>query len=100
MITTRTSSPEPVVGSVDRQLQQAEGQRQQVGYHRVQPSVDPRARGRWTDRAACVDEDAELFFSSGRSVDARMEMELATTICGSCTVRLPCLLLAISTQAD
>lgn len=48
---------------------------------------------RWTERAACRDEDTALFF--GRDHETRPEREareeLAKEICGWCPVRAECL---------
>ena len=51
-------------------------------------------------RAACVDEDPELFFPIGTTGPAVEQAEAAKRICGSCDVREECLEFAIATNQD
>jgi WhiB family redox-sensing transcriptional regulator len=55
----------------------------------------------WRARAACLDEDPELFFpigSTGRDYD--QQVEEAKAVCRGCLVRIECLDWAYRTRAD
>lgn len=51
----------------------------------------------WLRRAACVDEDPELFFPVGTSGPALREAAAAKRVCARCPVRRECLAWALST---
>ncbi|WP_172381375.1 WhiB family transcriptional regulator [Streptomyces sp. MNP-20] len=50
----------------------------------------------WIHRAACADEDPELFFPVGTSGPAEQEQREAKRICAHCTVARECLAYALS----
>jgi WhiB family transcriptional regulator, redox-sensing transcriptional regulator len=45
----------------------------------------------WRDSAACLDEDPELFFPTGNTGPALVQIEAAKVICGRCEVVEACL---------
>jgi len=45
----------------------------------------------WRHKAACKDEDAELFFPVGESGPAKAQADRAKAVCGPCPVRAECL---------
>ncbi|MDL2078614.1 WhiB family transcriptional regulator [Streptomyces sp. GXMU-J15] len=51
----------------------------------------------WLRRAACVDEDPELFFPVGRSGPALREAADAKRVCAGCPVSTQCLDFALHT---
>ncbi|GGV21301.1 WhiB family transcriptional regulator [Streptomyces spectabilis] len=50
----------------------------------------------WIHRAACADEDPELFFPVGTSGPAERDQEEAKRICAHCAVARECLAYALS----
>jgi WhiB family redox-sensing transcriptional regulator len=54
----------------------------------------------WRDRAACRDEDPEMFFPVGTTGPAVLQAMEAKTVCQRCTVRTTCLAWALETGAD
>jgi WhiB family redox-sensing transcriptional regulator len=58
------------------------------------------SRGGWRDRAACLDEDPELFFPVGTTGPALDQIALAKAVCAGCSVRLECLEYALQTYQD
>jgi WhiB family redox-sensing transcriptional regulator len=54
----------------------------------------------WRDRAACQDEDPELFFPIGDGAAAQEQMARAKVVCRRCLVRQQCLDFALSTGQD
>lgn len=54
----------------------------------------------WRARAACGDEDYELFFPVGSSGPALKQIELAKQVCGRCDVIDICLKWAMETGQD
>ena len=54
----------------------------------------------WRNRAACLDEDPELFFPIGNTGPAFEQIEEAKLICGRCEVVEPCLKWAIEFGQD
>lgn len=56
---------------------------------------------RWTEQAACVGEDPELWYPLGRSgrLGDPMREEPAKAICGGCPVRVRCLSAALEEEA-
>jgi WhiB family redox-sensing transcriptional regulator len=61
------------------------------------------ARGEhdWRDRAACSKvDDPELFFPVGETGPAKVQIEKAKKVCGSCTVRAACLDWALYNDQD
>jgi WhiB family transcriptional regulator, redox-sensing transcriptional regulator len=54
----------------------------------------------WLDRAACLEEDPELFFPIGTTGHAVRQVELAKAVCGGCGVRGECLDWALATAQD
>lgn len=54
----------------------------------------------WRSRAACIDEDPELFFPVGTTGPAVVQIEEAKRVCARCEVREPCLEFALDTRQD
>ena len=54
----------------------------------------------WRDRAACLDEDPELFFPIGNSDPALRQTEKAKAVCRRCEVVDACLGWAIESGQD
>ncbi|MFF8657158.1 WhiB family transcriptional regulator [Streptomyces huasconensis] len=51
----------------------------------------------WLQRAACVDEDPELFFPVGTTGPALRDLATAKSVCARCPVRGECLSWALRT---
>ncbi len=51
----------------------------------------------WLQRAACVDEDPELFFPVGTTGPALRDLATAKSVCARCPVRRECLSWALRT---
>ncbi len=67
--------------------------------------IEPRLRHDpretlWIDRAACIDEDPELFFPVGSTAPAVEQAERAKAVCATCDVRGECLRWALETCQD
>src|SRR6185295_15736566 len=54
----------------------------------------------WLDRAACVDEDPELFFPDGNTGQALLQTEQAKAVCHRCEVAAACLKWALESGQD
>lgn len=54
----------------------------------------------WRQRAACIDEDPELFFPVGTTGPALDQLERAKAVCRRCQVIDECLEWALSTSQD
>jgi WhiB family redox-sensing transcriptional regulator len=54
----------------------------------------------WRHRAACLDEDPELFFPIGNTGPALLQIEEAKQVCRRCDVRDACLQWAIEAGQD
>lgn len=54
----------------------------------------------WRDRAACRDEDPELFFPTGTTGPALQQIDAAKAICARCPVLSECLAFALETGQD
>lgn len=54
----------------------------------------------WRHRAACLDEDPELFFPIGNSGPAIVQIEQAKRVCNRCEVIETCLRWALETGQD
>ncbi len=54
----------------------------------------------WRHRAACRDEDPELFFPIGTTGPALLQIEEAKAVCRRCDVREQCLQWALDTGQD
>src|SRR5690242_10787110 len=54
----------------------------------------------WRDRAACLDEDPELFFPIGNTGPAILQIEEAKAVCRRCEVREQCLAWALEAGQD
>lgn len=54
----------------------------------------------WRDRAACLEEDPELFFPIGNTGPATLQIEEAKTVCARCDVVETCLNWAIESGQD
>ena len=54
----------------------------------------------WRSRAACLDEDPELFFPVGSTGPAVVQTEQAKAICRRCPVIDECLEFALETKQD
>jgi hypothetical protein len=52
----------------------------------------------WRDKAACLDEDPELFFPSGTTGRALQQIEEAKAVCRRCPVIKQCLQWALETN--
>src|SRR5262245_25062157 len=54
----------------------------------------------WRHRAACLDEDPELFFPIGNTGPALLQIEEAKAVCRRCEVREQCLTWALEAGQD
>ncbi|MFJ5120980.1 WhiB family transcriptional regulator [Kitasatospora sp. NPDC088548] len=54
----------------------------------------------WRDRSACREEDPELFFPSGNTGTALLQIEEAKAVCTRCPVMETCLRWALETGQD
>ncbi|KID28650.1 WhiB family transcriptional regulator [Prauserella rugosa] len=54
----------------------------------------------WRHRAACRDEDPELFFPVGTSGPALSQVTAAKAVCHRCTVAADCLAWALASGQD
>ena len=54
----------------------------------------------WRHRAACLDEDPELFFPIGNTGPALLQIEEAKQVCRRCEVRDACLQWALEAGQD
>jgi WhiB family transcriptional regulator, redox-sensing transcriptional regulator len=54
----------------------------------------------WRDRAACLDEDPELFFPIGNTEPAFRQIEEARAVCHRCEVMDTCLNWAMETRQE
>ena len=54
----------------------------------------------WRDRAACLDEDPELFFPIGNTEPAFRQIEEARAVCLRCEVMDTCLNWAMETRQE
>jgi WhiB family redox-sensing transcriptional regulator len=54
----------------------------------------------WRHRAACLDEDPELFFPIGNTGPALLQIEEAKVVCRGCGVLEKCLAWALETGQD
>ena len=54
----------------------------------------------WRSRAACLDEDPELFFPIGNTGPALEQIEAAKSVCRRCQVREQCLSWALEAGQD
>jgi len=54
----------------------------------------------WRTRAACLDEDPELFFPVGNTGPALLQIEEAKTVCRRCQVVETCLEWAMESGQD
>ena len=66
------------------------------------PNLDSRSPilMTWRDRAACLDEDPELFFPIGNNVSALLQIENAKAVCRRCEVVDSCMKWAIESRQD
>ena len=54
----------------------------------------------WRDRAACLDEEPELFFPIGTTGPAKLQIEEAKAVCRRCEVIDECLKWALETGQE
>ena len=54
----------------------------------------------WRNRAACLDEDPEMFFPIGNTGPAFLQIDRAKVVCRSCEVVDTCLSWAIGSRQD
>jgi len=54
----------------------------------------------WRNRAACLDEDPELFFPVGNTGPALLQIQEAKEVCARCEVVEECLQLALDSGKD
>ena len=59
-----------------------------------------RNRSDWRAKAACVNEDPELFFPTGGVSVAYRQIEAAKSVCRSCKAIDECLKYALDTNQD
>ncbi|MBD3934846.1 WhiB family transcriptional regulator [Streptomyces chumphonensis] len=64
------------------------------------PTTTSAAAQDWRHRAACREEDPELFFPVGNTGPALLQIEEAKRVCRSCPVQEQCLLCALETRQD
>jgi WhiB family redox-sensing transcriptional regulator len=62
------------------------------------PSIGPLPA--WRTKAACLDEDPELFFPNGNTGRALEQIEQAKAVCLTCSVSDQCLQWALKTKQD
>jgi WhiB family redox-sensing transcriptional regulator len=55
---------------------------------------------RWRDRAACLEEDPELFFPIGAKEPAMLQVEEAKQVCARCPVDSECLSWALANREE
>ena len=58
------------------------------------------SKSSWIDRAACVNEDPDLFFPVGTVGPAVCQVEAAKLVCAGCPVRQECLAWAVASGMD
>ena len=54
----------------------------------------------WRERAACIDQNPELFFPTGITGTALLQLEQAKRVCEACPVREDCLRWAMELGQD
>lgn len=54
----------------------------------------------WRNRAACVNEDPELFFPIGTTGPAVEQAKIAKRVCAACDIREECLEFALASNQD
>ncbi len=54
----------------------------------------------WRSRAACLDEDPDLFFPEGNTGASHLQIEKAKAVCRTCTVAETCLEWALESGQD
>jgi WhiB family redox-sensing transcriptional regulator len=70
-----------------------------TGYRTHTGNTSTRDHGaNWRDRAACRDEDPELFFPIGNTGPALLQIKEAKAICRRCPVRPACLRWSLDNQ--
>ena len=52
----------------------------------------------WRDRAACLEEDPDLFFPVGNTGSALLQIEKARSVCDRCEVAQICLSWAVTSR--
>ncbi|GAA5152606.1 MULTISPECIES: WhiB family transcriptional regulator [Amycolatopsis] len=57
-------------------------------------------QGNWQERAACRDEDPELFFPVSEMGPGARQVAQAKAVCARCPVRAECLQYALDTGLD
>ncbi len=62
--------------------------------------ADHEHGGDWRHRAACLEEEPELFFPIGTTGPAILQIEEAKQVCRRCSVREECLAWALDTDQD
>lgn len=63
------------------------------------PAAEP-ADSDWRSRAACTDEDPDLFFPLGSTGPAAMQINEAKTVCARCPVMATCRKEALDTGQE
>lgn len=63
--------------------------------HRIEPNIMD-----WRHKAACKDEDPELFFPVGTNGPALEQIANAKRVCARCPVKCECLNWAVGTGQD
>ncbi|GDY31266.1 hypothetical protein GTS_28990 [Gandjariella thermophila] len=69
-------------------------------YRRVRAPSEEQGTMDWRHRAACRDEDPELFFPVGNSGPALLQIAEAKAVCRRCPVTSECLAWALETGQD
>ncbi len=64
------------------------------------PAADLPVKTDWRDRAACLDEDPDLFFPIGNTGPALLQIEEAKSVCRTCPVMETCLAWAMKHGVD
>jgi WhiB family redox-sensing transcriptional regulator len=54
----------------------------------------------WRNKAACLDQDTELYFPVGSTGPALEQIARAKAVCAGCPVRVQCLEWALATNQD
>ncbi len=66
----------------------------------LDPTASLKDRPNWRHRAACLEENPELFFPIGDTEPALRQLHRAKQVCAGCPVREACLQWAVDIRQD